>query len=759
MGGPFRRTYRSLVIPLAVMATFSVQGFSFAYASSSQITATQAETIARNAFSISNKYTVANESYQNSVVSQNHPSYTITFQNSNTSDANDSIFVTVDAVTGLVTDYSHYAPNLTFQFPVPESAAAAAKVAIQYAKQLYPTQYPLTQMHMRPSVMTDLRGPVSYEFDFERMENGIPAPFDGFSITVDEQGNIQSVHDAWTNQPFPTAKPTIPTSVANQVYTQALGLHAEYDAVYHADGTNNIALEYVPASTSEQGGWNQQFDVDQANLSVAIDASTGKWLLPTGATQTPKADTAPQPLDTSEIQNPVGSKAVNWSEAQSLQFAVQTFGLKAKSLQSENEWFGPNHDTSWNFAFSSNDSNPSSTQSNTVNVTVDATYGYISSYSVNQPDTSAGNNTKMLSSATLLSDAQTLVKKVFPGHLDNLSVVPQSTSGASSDNAPNSMFTLQSIVNGVPDGTSNGYLQLDPSTGALIYLNESPSTLGATYPSPSNAVSLAVANQAYVHANPLQLEYVLTQPNQTGATSSAQPEVKLAYVPEPATGKSQYFDAIKGAFVADDAMDYQPYTGTIRDIASSPAAADLQLLASAGLLPVDASGDMHPNQTISTASFMKLVMDALGTVNHFSEAKATTASIATAIQGVATTNPAYRALVTAYELGWLDPTHPLNPTAPITRDEAAHIFADALGYQALLSSPSLFSLSASDASSISQDAYAADAIVTGLGILPLRSGAFDGSAPLTVAEAAQGVVATATHMGPISVIMPLATHG
>lgn len=721
-----------------------------------KITTAQAEAIARKTFSIPSSYTVANESYQNSGQSQTHPTESFSFQSSDTSQPTDTIFVTIDAVTGLVTDYSHYSPNLSFEFPVPVSQAKAQSLAQTWAQKLFPSQLAQVQMNVRPFQSSNLRTPASYEFDFERTVGGLPAAFNGFSIVIDENGQLQSVHDAWTDVNFPSPTPTVPVAAATRTFNTALGLHLEYDSVYNADGASSIALEYVPSQTSQQDGWDQSFESTQNNPGIAIDALTGKWLHPDGTSQSVSAYQTVQPIDPAADQHPFTEKAVNWDEATALAYAEKMLGSSGK-LMTENEWIGPSGDTTWNFTFA-NPSNTKTSAAGTLDIGVDATYGYVSSYSDNEPASTDGTFTPahVLSPTALQTDATNIVRRVYSGHLGNVALIPQ----GSSPGAPNSTtttFTLAPLVNGVIDETSGGNLTLNTATGQLLYLNLGSTANNMTYPSPSGAVSLMKANAAYDASTPLTLEYLMTQPTQgdTPSSGEAAPKIQLAYVPESTSNQSMYFDAIQGAFVPNDVYDFQPYTGTLADTSSDAAAAQLQLLAERGLIAVDANGNVRPDSTLTTQTFVKLVMDALGTVDRYNQQQASTASIAKAVQGVSSTSPAYRELVTAYELGWLDKNQPLDPTATVTRDVAAHIFAEALGYDALLSKPTLFQLDASDSSSISATNLAADAIAVTLGILSLNDGAFDGTKPLTLSQAAQGVVQVATDLPPSSGILPL----
>lgn len=716
-----------------------------------KLTANQAEQEARQLFSIPTNDTLQNESYSDNVSSGTDPSYNLNFGPNTNNQTGDTFSVTIDAMDGSVMNYSHNQQNLTFEFPVPVSESQAATVAEAWAKKLYPSRMKEVTMQARPEQETDLRSPTTYDFTFERVVNGVPAPFDGFDITIDETGQLENVDESWTNVSFPDASAAVSQQQLNETYEKALGLHLEYDSVYQGNGTSNVALEYV--TTPENGGWDQSYAVNSGGPTMAIDAQTGQLLASDGSPSKVASYAPPTPLGATTASAPLGTKAVDWSKQQALNSAETLFNLPQKDLSSENEWTGNGSDTTWNFQFVLPKSKTSSEMN--VNVGVDATYGYISSYSQNatNPTSASSATPKSLPNATLEADAKKWMEKIFTNHLGEIAL--QNTQ-ASPDNQPIQSFQVVSLVNGVPNQTANGDIDLDPTTGNLQYFNFNIQQTGSTFPSPSKAVSLATADSAYEKAYPLKLTYVLAQPNGASNATAQTPTVKLAYMPEPQSSDDDYFDATQGQFVQNVALAYQPYTGTIEDIASDPAEAQLQLLASRGLIPVDANGDVHPNSSMTVESFVKLVQDALGTVNRFEAATATSSpKIALAVSNITQTNPAYREMVTAYELGWLDPSQPVNPTATIDRNTAAQILIKALGYDALLTKPEMFKFNATDIDSIPTDDLAGDAMAVGLGLMSLSSGQFDGATPLTLSQAAQAVVQTATYMKYPQVILPI----
>ncbi|WAH37800.1 YcdB/YcdC domain-containing protein [Alicyclobacillus dauci] len=757
----------SLVTSIAVTIVLSgvsvaTPGIALAATSSSSThTAAQAEAIARKLFSISSDYTVQNQSYGQNPGSQSHPIYTFSFQKPNEAQPTDVVSVSVDAVTGLVLNYNHVMPNVAFKFPVPVSEDQAASIAKAWAKKLYPDQLGQVKMAAQPNQLNDLRSAVQYQFDFERIVNGIPAPFNGFNIVIDQNGGLQSVNDDWSTVTFPSANTGISPTDMNSVYTKALGLHLTYSEIWHTNGKSTVALSYVPAPSAYPNAWNEQFSVSHDVSGIIIDAHSGKLLDASGTAHDVTPYVQPTPLDPKAKPNPLRQTKVNLDQNASLALAQKVFPMDSYTkLTNENESSGANSDTLWNFNFTRKDSK-SSVQT-TIDVQVDATYGYISNYNSYETSTKPGGMTsqssKTLSQATLNKLATAAVEKTYSGHLGSLAILPQPAWGSPQ---PITQFQILSFKNGIQNLVTSGSIGLDPTTGTITSIFMSPyDDTDNTYPSPDKAISQTSANETWVKDAPLQLEYLMTTPAANGKfptpdSATTAPKVVLAYVPTPQFQANSYFDAIQGQFVPNDGLQSQPYTGMVSDIAGDKNAAQLQLLASRGLIAVDSHGDVHPSGTMTNAAFVKLVMDALGTVNRYNQGMMADQSVASAVNDVAANNPSYKELVTAYALGWLDPNHPLDPNQQVTRSEAARVFSEALNYDALLKRPDLFKLDATDANSINASDFAADAIATGLGMLSLEDNRFNGDQPLTLSDAAQGLVQTASLMGSSPVVLPL----
>ena len=207
-------------------------------------------------FAIPLTYQLNSESYDTTWNQTNQSVYSFNFvQQGNVNGSQNSINVTVDANSGVTLNYDRYSGNSQkFVFPVPVSAKQAQALAIEWAKKLYPAQYPSVHLEPRMAQQGSLLQSTSYSFNFERMVHGIPAPFNGLTITIDGNGHLTSASETWSSMSFPSGSATISDVQANEIYRKTLGLHLEYTQQWHQDGTTSLNLMYE-SNNQNQPDW------------------------------------------------------------------------------------------------------------------------------------------------------------------------------------------------------------------------------------------------------------------------------------------------------------------------------------------------------------------------------------------------------------------------------------------------------------------------------------------------------------------------
>lgn len=701
-------------------------------AATANLSIARAKQIAIKLFHIPSYYALTQENY-NSAGQGNPANYNLSFTFTTPTQQQDSINVTLNAQTGEVLNYNRYTGPESFVFPVPESLTAATQAAQAWVKKLSPTHAAkLTLEPLAPQNGVSLTQGVQYTFDFVRMVNGIPAPFDGCTVVIDQNGNLVSYSSSWSNLPFPTGIPALSLAQANAKYAEDLPLTLSYQQNWQGPATPSTVLAYALNIGNYPQFWNAGYlDSSSGGIGIPVlDAKTGQVIDATGKVHPLPAQTPPKPLNPNGGHAAFLWKKINWTEQQSLQFAKLTLDVPATftlTSSSQGQSF-PQGDNTWNFTWT----NPKNANDQ-ISAQIDATYGVLQSA---YGGSTSYNGKDQYTSAQLLARAKVFLARVFPNDLGSISLKPMTFKkfpGTTTD------YQIQLIVNGLPDSASSGNLTMSSVTGqvANYYSPLQPANSGP-FKSPQGAISLQAARQAWVKAAPLSLMYLETQPS--GITpGSASGHVILAYAPMGSLTYGGMVDAFTGQVL--NGPKTPGYRGIPSDIVGLPQEPELELLVNDGLLPVDASGHAQPNALMTRAAFVKLVVSAFalsqggvqpfGTLSH---------GIQASLADVPSASPAYSSIVSAYEDGLLPPGPLFQPNALATRGFAANVLTRALGYNALLAHPTLFHFTASDASSIPTDHLASDAIATTLGMFQLQNGQFMDGTPISVKDAAVAIV-------------------
>lgn len=736
---------------LTVLGLSTTFGATTAWADSSttpKVTLAQAKQIAQATFLVPSGYTLQNESFNSNNGGTQSPSYQFSFTNASPTGGGQPIYVTVNANDGTITSYNRQSPDNQFLFPVPISAAQAQQIANRWAEKLYPKQVSQVRSLSLTPTSGPLTGPTQYTYRYERMVNGIPAPFDGFSITVGQKGTLLSLQDHWTSLPFPSLKNVLGDSKAKSIYQAALALHLAYQPVYPSNGKPTVNLTYQLASQTYVNWWSTMFSNQNSISYPVIDASTGNVVDASGAIVTASPYTRPKPLvkgGPTLLTDPV---KVNWTETQALQFAEKTLSIPASAtLQNANQYASSNADVTWNFQWIT-------TNQQNINVSVDATYGIMQNYSTypgpyNTPP--ASPKSAKYTQAEINKAVDNLVEMAMANDTGAIAVVPTPFYGPKS--SVETGFQILPLVHGVPDLARAGNVTFNLQTGGVqdFYINTQP--MQSVYPNPSQAIPESKAVQDWMAQRPLTLEYLETQPQLTAKMNGKVParqstkaaQIKLVYAPEVPNSATGQFNALTGKFGGSNSKT--SFTGQIKDLGGISAAPQIQLLVHRELVSVDNHGDVHPNQQMTHAAFVKLLVDAFGEQTQFNPQVMNTSGALSALGSVPKTSPDYQALGAAYAMGWLSSAKPFLPDALTTRDYAAQILARALHFTPLLATGQAFQLKANDSGKISPNHMVADALAVSLGMLPLQNGDFNPDANLNLADTAVAVVRAAEVLG------------
>ena len=712
---------------LLAMTTLLIPSVGAAYASglpTPSITSQQAEREATTLFSIPSYYKLSQEYYDINAA-QGQISYNLVYTYTMPDGRNHYVNVTVSASDGQIMNFSRDSSANGFVYPLPVSAAKAKTIAMTWANRLFKNQ--VSHVRLLPLMPNSgsLLNPVTYQFNFERVVGGIPAPFDGFSLTIDQNGQLIGASDHWMNRVvFPTPSKAVSLVKANQMYQSWIHLYMAYTSQY-SNGKSSIALTYQIPSTPNAGWWSTPYGTQYAIGQPTIDALTGRVITSTGAL----AKTAPFVVPT--VISPNGPtqypflQHVAWHREQALAYAQKVLDITATYHLTDanlSQSFPSGHSL-WAFSWSL-------AKVGTVNATVDATDGTMQSFWRSFSPKVAPLKNK-LTQVRINQVAQAFVAKLFPQDVGGLAVfVP------SFENNPKQLatdFNVEPVLHGIAVTALAGNIQVNSKTGMVQSYWGDFGTSPKTFVSPVKAISTAKATDLWTTAYPLTEIYALLQNSSKNAV--------LLYAPVNATYGTSSLNALTGKIINTNTNPLA-YTGAIKDIAGLKQQTAIALLAQYGLLSVDANGDVHPQNAMTRAAFVKLVVDALGQnqpIIYHGVRSSMQASSA-----VSTNTIGYSEMQAAFNRGWLSNGQLLHPNSPITRGDAAQILARALGYAGVMNHAEIFTLPAKDAVQIPKGQLGGDAIAYALGMLPLVNGKFMPNGHVTIADAALATVRLAT---------------
>lgn len=676
-----------------------------------------------------------------------------------------SVDVILDAKTGTVLNYSEYPQNSIWDYTQTTglSFAKGLSIARVWLAKLDPHAASLTETRSNPFM--GLGAGAGQMYTFERSVSGIPVPFQAASVSIGPSGELVSYSAQWQTATFPDpAYPLWTAQAALPVYLRGLALHLAYAQLFEPALSPSVLLTYQP-TVSALGDLPFVFGDGLFGEVPWIDAHTGQQLNVFGqpVTSVPTASVTPlvpggQDQMPGDFKDPISQseaiayarsvvtipKGATMSEGNLNETMTAGFAGPAESVWSLN-W--NDSQTGQNYSVTINSANGMLEQyfvSSDVGAAGFAMAGTLSGSGTASGTASAGSNKKpaLLTTAQGQQVANQFVKRAYPTLSGALAAQPIQT--GPQEQGPQGMvqtyvFTL--LVHGILAEDQSVVVGVDMSTGQVL---QCANQTGAAvkYPSPSGAVSLASAEQAYAKAAQLQLTYVLPViPTPSGAASEGysggfpqihyNPRAVLVFAPSHPAGQGMY-NAETGQWVPEVPT---VLSQTPSDIKGHYGEAAMKILLAQNLLPMT-GGLVHPNQLMTRGEFVQILINARGEFGGGS------GNLTAPYEDVPTTSPYYTAVEQAQVDGLLPAARDFYPNAPITRDAAAAILVNFLGWGNMAQQQSLFKLPFSDASSIPA-AYKGDAaIANAYHMIPSEDGKWDPTASLTVAEASVAIVRT-----------------
>ncbi|GIM45597.1 hypothetical protein DNHGIG_11460 [Collibacillus ludicampi] len=610
-----------------------------------------------------------------------------------------SIHAIVNAKTGDIVSLNMWGDSSNGETKVTrDDARAKAKAWIQ---KLEPDKAALVQeisTDQEAVNMPYVKGMSGYSFRFVRTVNGIPFPMDGFTITIDGQGNLVNYNFTWSlsDDQFPKAESVIDKEKAATLYSAQLPLQLQYESVIQP-GTSAPEMHLIYTSQVNQ------LPFFGAGGFPIMDAHTGKMITQSGEELQPSQPTVPL-ADKAEPAPANG----NVDQETALKLAKGYASMIDSSYTLQNASFTTwqnNQIKVWRFSWMKG----GDPKNGTIEIAVDANTGELRDlFTPGSPIDE--KQTPKLSREEAREKAIAFVKQAAPTQLHSFALLNQEPAFTDIKGMNGYNFHFGHLVNGILSDDQTIDLTVDGQTGKVVQyhsMNRLPENQSVPYPDPKQAMSVEAAKAKILEKFPLQLQYVrLMEKNSESGNGPKWGNVLLVYAPAAADPASR-LDAISGEWLTPWG---QPADNRkVSDIKGHWAEKELQEMVNRGVFKLD--GDkVHPDAVVTRGEAVRAFVLGLS-FPRYAVAKSS-------YQDVLPTDPNYEFIESAVMMGWLPKNlQEFHPNEPILREELADLATHALGYGELSAKKEIFVKPFEDLTPQDDPYLGSIAIVKALGLM------------------------------------------
>ncbi|MCD1260057.1 S-layer homology domain-containing protein [Paenibacillus athensensis] len=661
------------------------------------------------------------------------------------------IYVSIDAMNGRLLDYryNNNDPAQKPTYPPKISYKDAKAIADTWIARINPQQKDHVRYNVRQEeqTLTPLNSYQQYDVRFDRVENGVPFASDGVTVTVNGSGDVTGYSFHWDDEvKFESAGDLLGLDKTAALFREKARVVPVYQTPYDAKDPSKLYVAYTMDTLALKAVsgelWGQSAGVAAAGYDKPLsDKPLGEK--PTDGKKLSKEEALAKV--TAAFPIPAGYKLTNAS------YSEYPSGY---SDATEMVW-----NFSWTEPEDSNDKQSKRIAVDSVMASVNAGTGEVTGYTNfkgywSDADHPVVANVSLESAEQKAMDA---VKKFAPYYADQLVLeapMQQELDTETLKQTRNWSFTFQRVIDGVLAGYESVNVAIDRETGELVSYSNGLS--GREYPAQKpKLLPIEEAKELLFSQYDIELGYIVADSFNRpmvkggiaeqklnlmiasgelppGGSGDGGHEAKLVYSLVPKYVHDSFFlDAETGEW--RDAANGEPITlekPQATDIEGHWAQSELQLMLDYRALDV-VDGKVSPNAAITKGELIKMLVIAINggrTGIQYSSDRA--ASFADVKAG----SPYFAYVENAVDRGLLDPGKAFNPQAHMTREEVASLIVKALGYKELAGYPAIFNDRFADASELGS--LGEVAIVTGLGIMSLTDGRFNGKQEVTRAQAA-----------------------
>lgn len=710
------RKYVSLLLTVLLLVTASIPMLA---APAPKITLEQAVKIAKAAFPVPEGLTVFESSYS---AYGDKPRWNLGWNAPADSSVRGSLSIEVDAESGDILNMYRWQDDNTPKAALPKySRAEAEKLARELAEKIQP-RFAETRLVEYPDDEGFWGGPVSsYRFQFQRIVNGYPYSDNGISVEVDANTlEVTSYRFNWdTDIDFPRPDKLISPQEAEKAFLTKGAPRLIYFRP-QPEGNKERPVKLV-------------YDLSRTT-SYVVDAQTGEvrlndyWYGPGamgGMAKDAEATSASNELSPAE-QAEVKELADLLTQEQAIAKVKAMFKIPSQ-MKLEHARLGKSWEYTlqrqWNFSW---EATAKDEGGESINASVDARTGDVLQYYYYSWSADGSEKPKIkYKKEELQQIAADFVTKYQPERFAECKLEETQREDFVSpreDEQRSYSFNWVRYVNDIPFLQQGFRLEVSAETGAITSYNMTWADLD--FPSAEGILDQESINQITFKTSPLVVEYLPVPQVEPGSSDNNKPKVGLFYHVQSRYLPGSMLDAKTGAF-----LDYEGNPvperdkAVFADLKDHPAAEAVALLVDKNIVQGAPDGKFYPDDHITQPAYLVMLLRTTGYQPR----------------GEITDGPWYKQYEDqARRRGILKAEDKINPTAAITREQAAVWTVRALEQERIAALEGIWNVPAQDAAAIKFPGHVALYLAQGLD--PDRQENFRPSAPLTRAQAAQGMV-------------------
>jgi len=573
------------------------------------ITVEQAVQTVKNNFTIPEKYVQLSTGYNDY---NNRATYSL---NWNAVDQPGGSFnAEVDAVTGDIVNINQWEGPFKPAFKLPVlSEGEAEKIATDLISKLaskHQSEMQLVKDEQQVFVLNNAQ-PVTYNFRWIRIVNGIQFPGNGVNVSVSgDDGKIRGYNYNWTpDLVFPESANIISPEKARQVFTDTPMIELQYflPQIMNPQSTEpqRVLLVYQLANQYNGGA------VDAlTGKPVTIDPQMGTYRsmsvasgISVGTSTTPAVATSPVTKSTDQATSDKDQQISQEKAADVVKKMIEVpSDLTLRNSSLNKDWQNPSEQV-WNLDWYSESSNMG--ENHYLNARVNAKTGDFIGFNMNG-GISSGDKPNALSRDGAQKLAEDFLKRVQP---ERFKLVKMGTDNLYGGKMPGNVqtFNYTRLANGLP--VSRNGMNITVDTVAKQVISYSLEWSGVEFPSPSDVLPLNQATERFLKARPLALNYSLIY------QQNEKQEIRLVY--QPKTDYNMYIPAMLDAKTGDPVDWYGksqaewslPHTYT--DIQGNYAEKEISVMGQTGAFG-EYGDTFRPDEKITVGSLLRAMITAEG---------------------------------------------------------------------------------------------------------------------------------------------------